>query len=189
MLICDKRRPASREQPDTSPPEGGDCPPFAHPSVGCALRLRRPARRLGRLHGGGACRPPAPLGCAPWRAHAHRAPAACRPVGRGKRSAQGRRPGGFPGFGGNFKKAPQGREAGRGLGGRAPPGREAVGNPAQAVGGQGAAAGCARRPRTGRGCPRTTGPQGAAVEAVLAAPHSAYYVQSEKQRAGKPRKA
>ena len=32
-----------------------------------------------------------------------------------------------------------------------------VGNPAQAVGGQGAAAGCARRPRTGRGCPRATG--------------------------------
>ena len=138
MLICDKRRPASREQPDTSPPEGGDCPPFAHPSVGCALRLRRPARRLGRLHGGGACRPPAPLGCAPWRAHAHRAPAACRPVGRGKRSAQGRRPGGFPGFGGNFKKAPQGREAGRGLGGRAPPGSGAVGNRVEPVGGQGA---------------------------------------------------
>ena len=34
----------------------------------------------------------------------------------------------------------------------------AVGNPAQAVGGQGAAAcGCARRPWTGRGCPRATG--------------------------------
>ena len=35
--------------------------------------------------------------------------------------------------------------------------RATVGNPAQAVGGQGAAAGCARRPRTGRGCPRATG--------------------------------
>ena len=44
-----------------------------------------------------------------------------------------------------------------GFGGRAPRCRAAVGNPAQAVGGQGAAAGCARRPRTGRGCPRATG--------------------------------
>ena len=41
-----------------------------------------------------------------------------------------------------------------------------VGNPAQAVGGQGAAVGCARRPRTGRGCPRATGLRGRAFEAV-----------------------
>ena len=49
------------------------------------------------------------------------------------------------------------RMHGGGLGGRAPRCRATVGNPAQAVGGQGAAAGCARRPRTGRGCPRATG--------------------------------
>ena len=50
----------------------------------------------------------------------------------------------------------------RGFG--APPCRAAVGNPAQAVGGQGAAAcGCACRPRTGRGCPRATGLQGTPV--------------------------
>ena len=61
-----------------------------------------------------------------------------------------------------FQRPRRAAQAGRGLGGRAPPGRETVGNPAQAVGGQGAAAGCARRPRTGRGCPRATGPQGAA---------------------------
>ena len=45
-----------------------------------------------------------------------------------------------------------------GIRGACPPCRATVGNPAQAVGGQGAAAcGCARRPRTGRGCPRATG--------------------------------
>ena len=49
------------------------------------------------------------------------------------------------------------RMHGGGFGGRAPRCRATVGNPAQAVGGQGAAAGCARRPRTGRGCPRATG--------------------------------
>ena len=54
------------------------------------------------------------------------------------------------------------RMHGGGFGGRAPRCRATVGNPAQAVGGQGAAAGCARRPRTGRGCPRATGPQGRA---------------------------
>ena len=58
------------------------------------------------------------------------------------------------------------RMHGGGLGGRAPRCRATVGNPAQAVGGQGAAAGCARRPRTGRGCPRATGLRGRAFEAV-----------------------
>ena len=53
-------------------------------------------------------------------------------------------------------------ERGGGFRGACPPCRATVGNPAQAVGGQGAAAGCARRPRTGRGCPRATGPQGRA---------------------------
>ena len=45
----------------------------------------------------------------------------------------------------------------RGDSGGVPRVKATVGNPAQAVGGQGAAAGCARRPRTGRGCPRATG--------------------------------
>ena len=119
MLIFDKRRPASREQPDTSPPEGGDCPPFAHPSVGCALRLRRPARRLGRLHGGGACRPPAPLGCAPWRAPARRAPAACRPAGGASAARRAAGPEGFRASGEISKsRRPLGRPGG--VGGESP---------------------------------------------------------------------
>ena len=63
-------------------------------------------------------------------------------------------PGGFRASG-KFQKVGR-RKALRGFGG-VPPFHAAVGNPAQAVGGQGAAAGCARRPRTGRGCPRATG--------------------------------
>ena len=165
-----------------SPPEGGEQTPRA----GRFASLAQPyAPRLGRSRTGGATPPRPPRAAPPVRPSAHGS-RLCADQEGGASAARRPKAGGL--FRGNFfKKAPQGREAGRGLGGRAPPGREAVGNPAQAVGGQGAAAGCARRPRTGRGCPRTTGPQGAAVEAVLAAPHSAYYVQSEKQRAAKPR--
>ena len=127
MLICDKRRPArARGYQYQAPPRGPnkDSPPGLRPAPRALLRVGRAA--------------PRPPWAAPPVASRPRAPAACRPVGRGKRSAQGRRPGGFPGFGGNFKKAPQGREAGRGLGGRAPPGSGAVGNRVEPVGGQGA---------------------------------------------------
>lgn len=115
--------------------------------------------------------PPDPQGCAPWRAFAHRAPAALvtQPEGfrarvrrwRGwasRRLVHARRlaPPPLPWI--QFFKRWAVRMHGGGFGGRAPRCRAAVGNPAQAVGGQGAAAcGCARRPRTGRGCPRATG--------------------------------
>ena len=72
----------------------------------------------------------------------------------------------FSGFGGNFKKS---AALGPSWGGRGrePPCRSAVVRAGRAVGGQGAAAcGCARRPRPDEPCPRATGPQGAAVEAV-----------------------
>ncbi len=39
--------------------------------------------RLGRSPAWGVCRPPAPLGCAPCAPFGTRAPATCRPVGRG----------------------------------------------------------------------------------------------------------
>ena len=115
--------------------------------------------------------PPDPQGCAPWRAFAHRAPAALvtQPEGfrarvrrwRGwasRRLVHARRlaPPPLPWI--QFFKRWAVRMHGGGFGGRAPRCRAAVGNPAQAVGGQGAAAcGCARRPWTGRGCPRATG--------------------------------
>ena len=186
----------------SSPPEGGEFDPptpILRWAARCACGLRPAPRALLRV-GRAAPRPPGlrPLVCP--SAHGHPAASVSQqeglrgtgaPGGRGGQRAALSTPDAqpLPSPQGDFsKKAPQGREAGRGLGGRAPPGREAVGNPAQAVGGQGAAAGCARRPRTGRGCPRATGPQDAAVEAVLAVPHSAYYVQSEKQRAANPQK-
>ena len=134
-----------------SPPEGGVHGPPAR--FACAVPAAPRA-----LPGRGLA-PPDPQGCAPWRAFAHRAPA-----------ASVTQPEGVPGTGatvavfgllGNFKKLGGAKRCG-GFGGRAPRCRAAVGNPAQAVGGQGAAAGCARRPRTGRGCPRATGPQYAA---------------------------
>ena len=65
MLICDKRRPRTRGDTNIRPPQGGRikaAPPASGP------RLRR------SLAWGGT--PPDPLGCAPWRAFAHRAPAA-----------------------------------------------------------------------------------------------------------------
>ena len=165
MLICDKRRPArARGYQYQAPPRGPnkDSPPGLRPA---------PRALLGR-----GLAPPDPQGCAPWRAFAHRAPAASviQPEGfrarvrrwRGWATACGcpcptPSPWRFSGFGGNFKGWAVPWHGG-GFGGRAPRCRATVGNPAQAVGGQGAAAGCARRPRTGRGCPRATGPQYAA---------------------------
>ena len=160
MLICDKRRPRTRGDTNIRPPQGGrikTAPPASGPRLGRSL--------AGGLH------PQNPQGCAPWCAFAHRAPAASviQPEGfrarvrrwRGWATACGcpcptPSPWRFSGFGGNFKKLGSAKRCG-GFGGRAPRCRAAVGNPAQAVGGQGAAAGCARRPRTGRGCPRATG--------------------------------
>ena len=80
--------------------------------------------------------PPAPQGCAPCAPFGARVPAVCRPVGK---ASEARRPkaGGLFGCSGEFfKKAPQGREAGRGLGGRAPPGSGGVVNRVEPVGGQ-----------------------------------------------------
>ena len=65
MLICDKRRPRMRGDTNIRPPQGGQIK-TAPPASGPRLR-RSPAW-------GGT--PPDPLGCAPWRAFAHRAPAA-----------------------------------------------------------------------------------------------------------------
>ena len=65
MLICDKRRPRTRGDTNIRPPQGGRIK-TAPPASGPRLR-RSPAW-------GGT--PPDPQGCAPWRAFAHRAPAA-----------------------------------------------------------------------------------------------------------------
>ena len=146
-----------------SPPEGGVHGPPAR--FACAVPAAPRA-----LPGRGLA-PPDPQGCAPWCAFAHRAPAASviQPEGfrarvrrwRGwasRRLVHARRlaPPPLPWI--QFFKRWAVRMHGGGFGGRAPRCRAAVGNPAQAVGGQGAAAcGCARRPRTGRGCPRATG--------------------------------
>ena len=146
-----------------SPPEGGVHGPPAR--FACAVPAAPRA-----LPGRGLA-PPDPQGCAPWRAFAHRAPAASVTQWEGfrarvrrwrgwasRRLVHARRlaPPPLPWI--QFFKRWAVRMHGGGFGGRAPRCRAAVGNPAQAVGGQGAAAcGCARRPRTGRGCPRATG--------------------------------
>ena len=65
MLICDKRRPRTRGDTNIRPPQGGrikTAPPASGPRLGRSLAW------------GGT--PPDPLGCAPWCAFAHRAPAA-----------------------------------------------------------------------------------------------------------------
>ena len=65
MLICDKRRPRTRGDTNIRPPQGGrikTAPPASGP------RLRRSSAWGGT--------PPDPLGCTPWCAFAHRAPAA-----------------------------------------------------------------------------------------------------------------
>ena len=156
MLICDKRRPRTRGDTNIRPPQGGrikTAPPASGP------RLGRPG--VGR-------HAPGPLGCAPG-APSRTGPCCLvtQPEGfrhgcavAGWATACGcpcptPSPWRFSGFG-EIQKVGSAKRCG-GFGGRAPRCRATVGNPAQAVGGQGAAAGCARRPRTGRGCPRATG--------------------------------
>ena len=166
MLICDKRRPRMRGDTNIRPPQGGQIK-TAPPASGPRLR-RAPAW-------GGT--PPTP-GLRPLARLRAPGPAAsviqqegvpghgCDGGGGGQPLAvvHARRPAPwrFSGFWRNSAWAVPWH--GGGFGGRAPRCRAAVGNPAQAVGGQGAAAcGCARRPRTGRGCPRATGLQGTPV--------------------------
>ena len=178
MLICDKRRPRTRGDTNIRPPQGGrikTAPPASGP-------------RLGRSSAWGGT-PPDPLGCAPWRAFAHRAPAASvtQPEGfrarvrrwRGWATACGcpcptPSPWRFSGFGGNSKGGQC--EALRGVPGGVPPGAVegwSTGLSRWAVSGQRAAL---STPSTGDpGCPRRNGPQGA------------YCVQREKGNAGNPR--
>ena len=151
MLICDKRRPRTRGDTNIRPPQGGrikTAPPASGP-------------RLGRSSAWGGT-PPDPLGCAPWCAFAHRAPAASvtQPEGSGHGCA--RWPGWstacgcprwtpspwrFSGFGRNSKGGPCGCTAG-GSGGRAPRCSGAVGNACAGGGRSGVnAQRCPRRPR------------------------------------------
>ena len=133
MLICDKRRPRMRGDTNIRPPQGGQIK--TAPRLG--PRLRRPAW-------GGT--PPTP-GLRPWRAFAHRAPAASviQQEGvparvrrwRGWATACGcpcptPSPGGFRASG-EIQRGPCRGTAGFGA---CPRCRAAVGNPAQAVGGQ-----------------------------------------------------
>ena len=164
-----------RRSYSTSPPEGGDRlpTPILRWAARCACGLRPAPRAL--LRGGFAA--PDPQGLRPLCAFAHGHPLPRSPSRRGSGTGApvagvGNRlrlsmpdaqlPGGFRASG-KFQKVGR-REALRGVRGACPRCRAAVGNPVQAVGGQGAAAGCARRPRTGRGCPRATGPRGSALD-------------------------
>jgi hypothetical protein len=160
MLICDKRRPRTRGDTNIRPPQGGrikTAPPASGPRLGRSL--------AGGLHPQTprAAPPGAPSRTGPLlpRSPSRRGSGhGCDGGGGGQPLAvvHARRlaPGGFRASG-EISKRWAVRMHGGGFGGRAPRCRAAVGNPAQAVGGQGAAAGCARRPRTGRGCPRATG--------------------------------
>ena len=68
MLICDKRRPASREQPTLAPQRGANRPPRA----GRFASLAQPyAPRLGRSRTGGATPPRPPRAAPPVRPSAH----------------------------------------------------------------------------------------------------------------------
>ena len=159
MLICDKRRPRTRGDTNIRPPQGGrikTAPPASGPRLGRSL--------AGGLHPQTprAAPPGAPSRTGPLlpRSPSRRGSGhGCAGGGGGQPLAvvHARRlaPGGFRASG-EIQKVGSAKRCG-GFGGRAPRCRATVGNPAQAVGGQGAAAGCARRPRTGRGCPRATG--------------------------------
>ena len=132
MLICDKRRPRTRGDTNIRPPQGGrikTAPPASGP-------------RLGRSSAWGGT-PPDPLGCAPWCAFAHRAPAASvtqpegfrarvRPVAgvvnRLRLSTLDAQPLAVFGLLGSFKKLGGAKRCG-GFGGRAPRVSGAVGNP------------------------------------------------------------
>ena len=168
MLICDKRRPRTRGDTNIRPPQGGrikTAPPASGPRLGRSLAWGGTPpgppglRPLARLRAPGPCC----LGSPSRRGFRARVRPVAGVVNRLRLSTLDAQPLFSPWIQ-FFKRPRRAAQAGRGLGGRAPPGREAVGNPAQAVGGQGAAAGCARRPRTGRGCPRATGPQGSALD-------------------------
>ena len=63
-----------------------------------------------------------------------------------------------------LKKAPQGREAGRGLGGRAPPGSGAVGNRVEPVGSSGQRAALSPLSTGDPGYPRRNGPLGRVLD-------------------------
>ena len=165
MLICDKRRPArARGYQYQAPPRGPnkDSPPGLRPAPRALLRVGRHApdpwaappgapSRTGPLLPRSPSRRGSGHGCARW-------PGWSTACGCPRWTPS---PWRFSGFGRNSKGGQC--EALRGSG-ACPRCRATVGNPAQAVGGQGAAAGCARRPRTGRGCPRATGPQGSALD-------------------------
>ena len=143
MLICDKRRPRTRGDTNIRPPQGGrikTAPPASGP-------------RLGRSSAWGGT-PPDPLGCAPWCAFAHRAPAASvtQPEGfrarvrrwRGwasRRLVHARRLAPSLPLGSVFQKAPQGRASGEGSGGACPPRQGGGGQP----GPGGGRPGCSRR--------------------------------------------
>lgn len=168
MLICDKRRPArARGYQYQAPPRGPnkDSPPGLRPA---------PRALLGR-----GLAPPDPLGCAPWRAFAHRAPAASviQPEGfrarvrrwRGWATACGcpcptPSPWRFSGFW-EVSKSWAAQSAAGGSGGVPPVSVERWATRKWPVGGQGAAAGCARRPRA-IGLSTAERVQGTAVEAV-----------------------
>ena len=164
MLICDKRRPRMRGDTHQAPPRGPnkDSPPASGPRLRRSPRGRHAPdppglRPLARLRAPGPCCLGHPAGGGSGHG--------CDGGGGGQPLAvvHARRlaPWRFSGFWRNSAWAVPWHGGGSGA---CPRCRAAVGNPAQAVGGQGAAAcGCARRPRTGRGCPRATGLQGTPV--------------------------
>ena len=140
--------------------------------------LARSPPRLGRSQAGGL-HPQDPQGCAPWRAFAHRAPAASSPSRRGSGHgcagggggqplavvhARRLAPGGFRASG-KFQKVGR-RKALRGVRGACPPCQWSGGQP---VNGRWAVRvqppGCARRPRA-IGLSTAERVQGTAVEAV-----------------------
>ena len=129
-----------------SPPEGGVHGPPAR--FACAVPAAPRA-----LPGRGLA-PPDPQGCAPWRAFAHRAPAASviQPEGfrarvrrwRGwasRRLVHARRLAPSLPLNSVFQKAPQGRASGEGSGGACPPRQGGGGQP----GPGGGRPGCSRR--------------------------------------------
>ena len=167
MLICDKRRPRMRGDTNIRPPQGGrikTAPPASGP------RLRRSSAWGGT--------PPDPLGCAPWRAFAHRAPAASviQPEGfrarvrrwRGWATACGcpcptPSPWRFSGFWRNSKRGPCGCTAG--VPGGVPSGAvERWATRVRAVGGQWATRSVVHAVHGPQRCPRRNGPQGASQD-------------------------
>ena len=122
-----------------APQRGANITPYGLlRSLRASLAASRPppraAPRRGKI-------PPAPLGRAgpppAWPERPTRLPLPiCRPGGKASEARRPKAGGLFGCLGEFFKKAPQGREAGRGLGGRAPPGSGGVVNRVEPVGGQ-----------------------------------------------------